>query len=62
MAQAAARPGLPAAGERFQAGEQTEYERENKRVGPIRLREALSQGGETFGQEGRVLCHGRVYI
>lgn len=62
MAQPAARRGLPAARERFQACQKTEYEREDKRMGPIRLREALSQGGETFGQEGRVLCHGWVYI
>ncbi len=61
VTQPAARRGLPGSGQRLQAGQQTEYERENKRMGPIQLRHALSEGGEAFGQGERLLCYGRFY-
>ena len=61
MAQAAARRGLPAPGQGLQPGEQTQYEREHQRMGPIQLRSALPEGGEAFGQSERMCLHVVIY-
>lgn len=61
MPAAAARRGLPAPGQGLQPGQQTQYEREHQRMGPIQLRSALPEGGEAVGQSERMCLHVAIY-